>query len=323
MTFKRIKKVKAAIDKVLHYQLLTKWPRTKKVASITAKTISFPLLNKRKIRILLATTMLTPFASYLFPSGTHTLKKEGLPPAITQEIAPGQKIRVEEGFAAVLLDVKTLIPYNPVPLTIIPFNLISNYLLANADSRQPSLFNQSGNCIVNMHDIHRFTPEEFISAASGFYILPRDIKNVPISKKELYDYILLHEMRHCGQSISMPASQREGDADFYAMTIAVRELKNPEIIRFVFNLRAVQKPVKEGHDMSLYLDARLNNRPIPTAAEIRAANEEAASFLMSTSDDCSTLSPLSRKRVEFYGAAARYFILPPVKKPGHAGPGIC
>ena len=52
--------------------------------------------------------------------------------------------------------------------------------------------------------------------------------------------------------------------------------------------------------MSLYLDAKLNNHIPPPVGEIKKANKDAKTFIKKNLVDKSALSPLARKRVEFY-----------------------
>jgi len=255
--------------------------------------------------VLLASTILVPFASFLYPRAEDTLRKQGLRQEIVQELAPGQKIRVEDGWIAALMD----------DLPFIGANLIFKRG-PNAATRGPySLFNPSSNCIVNMRTLRSFRPEKIISTFSHGTISKKEIRNSPFNKEEMFNVALLHEIRHCSKdNAALTSLEREGDADYHSVTILAGEFKNPEIITWAFNMRASRPPTEEAHDVSLYLDARLKGETPPSTVQIKEANKEAGKFISSGSSDSSSLSQLAHRRVELYREAQNYFRNPPKAK---------
>lgn len=258
--------------------------------------------------------ILTPFAARFFPTAGDALKEGGVNPAVAEELAPRQKIRVlKESGAGFLM------PNAWLPIASIPMTTILTLLGApNASTlRKGQIFNLSENDIVYMSTIESCPPREYIQWARG-NIKREDIPDDKISQKELAACTLLHEIRHCSEdnkNLDSPLLQ-EGDADFYAITRAAREFNNPEIIRWRFNMRAGMAPGTDEHDVSLYLDSKLNEGLPLSADYIEKANVEAGAFLKENpAGDISALSPLARKRVEFYQEAQRYFRTPaPLKK---------
>lgn len=260
------------------------------------------------------TPVLTPFASYMFPKAEDALIAQGLNPKIAEEIAPGEKIRVESGLAAAALG-----PLYISTPAIAAVNLLMSYKSTNAFTF-PTRFkvNMSGNCSVNMNVYDSVTPLEDISSATDIPV--KDIKNTPLSKKEMRGAVLLHEMRHCSKDNTGSDFEIEGDADYHAVTILAREFKNPEIIRFVFNERAAHIPDTDSHDISLYLDAKLKGEKPPSEAQIKEANLAAQEFIGAKGKRLSSLPPLARKRVEFYREAQKYFRNPPQQGPAPKPP---
>ncbi len=227
---------------------------------------------KRSLAILLCSTALsplvTPFASYFYPTGADALKELGLRPEIAEELAPGMKIRVLSGVVAETLDNIEQWKFK------FPRRTSGQ---ASAFSSEFNLYNMSGNCLVNMPRFSIFSAEEFITAATG--ISRAEIKNAGITKKEAYAYVLLHEMRHCGQGGNDSSMQHEGDADVASAKTLAKEFNNPEITKWVFNMRAAKFPSKDVHDVSLYLDAALNGKPVPAIDELVKANKTALDII--------------------------------------------
>ncbi|MBI3441242.1 MAG: hypothetical protein HY052_05505 [Proteobacteria bacterium] len=286
-----------------------------RAAVVVVKAAAFPLWwNKKAVTLLLCSTFLTPFVSYLYPTAEEKLQQEGIRPEVLQELAPGKRIRVEEGMAAALMKRTPLplLPFDGPP--IVPINLLLACISPNAYAmRTGGIRNLSGNNIVNMQTSRSFDLKDWLLYDN---LQPGEIKNTPLSKKEMDTFVLLHEIRHCGQSDTLSDMEQEGDADFCAVTVAAREFKNPEIIKCVFNWRAASVPSGEAHDVALYLEARLHGQPIPSTEQMKKACKEAQSFIDDEENrvKVSSLSGLAQHRLALWKQARDYFQTPASQK---------
>lgn len=266
--------------------------------------------SEKKLRALLlgsvAAAVLHPFAAPLLPTAEEFLEGEHLNPALAQELAPGRRVYfIQDGVLAKSLFLLRT-PFAPLAGS----RYLLHYVAPGASTLatyNPTNF--SNNSVVTLSP-------SFKERGVAFFIhymtrIPEEnIKNLPISIDDQYKIAALHEIRHSAQAQDGMGLTKEPDSDYYSAIIAARELNKPEIIKYVFNLRAAHEP-GDGHDGALYLDAKLNGLPVPSTKEVRAANEEAGKFVEEKRSDLSSLSPLARKRVEFYRAAWNYFTTPP------------
>lgn len=280
----------------------------RKAFNLTARAAFFPFgETKASVSLIgglggLAFSILaTPFAAkFFYPTAEEVVAQEGLNPKIVQELAPGQKTHVMEGWMSVF-------SFNPnLPI----FQAAYAFLSPNASARHADSFSYSGTCTVRLDLQERFSPKEIVEKSLGNVNVRDDL---PVTRDEWRLHILFHETRHCSNAnhYDMTALEAEGDADFHAIQALS---SNPEMPKFALFYRAATTPsFNSDHDVALYLDARLNGDPIPSTPAIKEANKIAGEFFEATKGKKAlpALSPLAARCLELYIQAHDYFTAKP------------
>lgn len=261
----------------------------RKAFNLTARAAFFPF-GEKKVAVpffggLAFSILATPFAAkFFYPTAEDVLEQEGLNPKIVQELAPGQKIHVMEGWTSVF-------SFNPnVPV----YQAASAIFFPNASARHADSFSYSGTCTVRLDLRGRFSPKEIIEKDRGIDDVRRDL---PVTREDMRHHLLFHEIRHCSNvnHYNMTDLEQEGDADLQALQAL---FSNQEMSKFILFWRAAQKPSFDNdHDVALYLDARLNGKASPSTHNIKEANKMAGEFLDAEKDGepLPTLSPLAAR----------------------------
>ncbi len=220
-----------------------KMPRWKKILRISFLTACWsPAL----------TYVAAALATYAFPRAEDVLKREGLAPEIAQQLAPGMRIYVREdnflGRAHAMLDSGLFGIFRQQR------NLISNDSVGGYAMR--GTFHDRSVCRVYLkRDVILRTVDE-----------ERYVAN-PLSAREQWQQIVLHELRHCGQNFNGSAGELtiEGDADYRSTEALVQATGDASLRQRVLDNRALGM----SHDTALYLDAKFRGVTPPTEADIQ------------------------------------------------------
>jgi hypothetical protein len=254
------------------------------------------------------TQLVAPLTGTLFRRGSEAVAEYGIDPAVVGTLAPGKTVHVARQRSGLAEKLQQAAEMANLP------HILNNFI---TDADRNTSYSIRFRFLRRFCNVHPNKMEGLPLEQDVISDLPasRIRKDFPVTRREIDAVVLLHEITHC-------SGADEDEADWQGMTIAARELKNPEIIRFYFNRRAVYQAdmlnrfIGDSHDTTLYLDAKMRGRAPPTWAERRAANAEAGAFirsgaLMAWSEIPKDLSPLARRRVELYVEALRYFVPPP------------
>jgi hypothetical protein len=276
----------------------------------------------------------------LFPTGEDYLKSQGLNPALAEKLSD-RPIRVRERNAAGLIHAANDLP------TI--FGLATGVAMLGMEGQAYAIpgENTPGNIILQYTPLAQYThcsvmTQGNVSARTTIAALGNisegQIENIRISDRESQLMVVFHEFRHCdSHNRRLDGRVAEHDADVNGVLTLAKELKNPEIARTMLYARALGT-IAHGHDTALYLDAAMNNRPLPeSAAELTRPTEDAfdlASLYLRNrldkdysrgalhnnptltayaltqvmKDYGELLSPTGQRRAELYIEAVQYFM---------------
>ncbi len=221
------------------------------------------LISTKKIAVyLMAWHVLHPMAGLLFPTAKEEAKKLGLNPEVIEELAPGKNIRVRTdnfwGKLHALCDGVTPLKKRPFTRAFDIFYRYKNYI-------KPE--NGFGGICRPAKELEKLFFSHII------YIKHKEPRKtlINLTKEEEYIKTLLHEVRH-GDEKNLQLTHPlliEGDADYHAIRILMRERNKPHLKDF-FIARSL---LGGTHDTALYLDAKSNNKDIPPAEDMIKANE--------------------------------------------------
>ncbi len=253
-----------------------------------------------------------PLTGTFFKTGQEYLEERGVDGNIALELSGGVVPHVRErnfiGMAHSILDVPFL------PNTLDHYNKVLHHYNAYATINSIGLNScntlEIGDMGLNLekHEVSAYT------RLNG-----TDINNIQISAEELELYVMFHEFAHCHpDNLKLGTPFSEADADYRAIKALESIKPDSRIADFVMAFRATSFNGEnawlvdgKSHDVALYLEARLNNRPIPSIEDIKKANDAAerlinSDILVINKMAHQKLEPLARKRVELYIEGMKY-----------------
>ncbi len=309
----------------------------KKFARVTRATGVFAGL-------LLLHQVLQSSTALLFPTAEEFLEKEGLDPAIAQQLSD-KKIHVRsQNFWGKLHSI------NELP-TIFGAAFMGGIIeLMPGQSytvREPLIilnrfgsFDKLNRCRMTLQDEEKTTTKNWISFVTD--IPEKDIRTIPVTDKESFLAVTFHEFAHCHRKNGQAGKMSEINADARGAWKAAEALDNPEIIKLFLYARAMKtnKFVRTGrieiefpgHNAALYLDAKLRGTPLPKASELSKLNDNVFDlsriFAEKNKDTIKgpdyrrtalalqgvldhhgdLLSKLEKRRAELYIEAVEYFV---------------
>lgn len=213
--------------------------------------------------------------TFLFPRAEDVLKKEGLDPAIAEELAPGKRIHVRQenlaGTLHAINDGKSILALWHA------YNFVFNQ---NVGAYAVPAFQLAGFDIPGTPcTIYMKKPEDYNTALKDVLrsVTGKDVPfHLSVTTAQEYKFRLIHELRHCGEENRKldKGNMKEADANFAAFDMIGRTFNNRGLARDIIALHYAFS-FSETHDSALYIDAKSNGRPIPSQEEINAANAEA------------------------------------------------
>lgn len=273
-----------------------------------------------------------PAMTMLFPRAEDVFKEQGLNPDIVQELAPGKRVHIRhDNFLGKLHASFDQGPY------LAPFTMYRH------------IFNDNigGYALSTPSFVLPHLASVYVKSAASAASYAGDEKSVrrvfnknaqyhlPITAKERYKFVLLHEVRHTSAANQSLDHQflSESDADYHAVEILAHEEKKPFIRKNFLDFRALARG-DDDHDTALYLDIKFRNAAMPAVSEMLEANKKAREIVsdmilweasLSKGDcakvkyarecsydiDLQKLSPLAARRVELAAEALRDFIKSP------------
>ncbi len=285
---------------------------------------------------LLSWNLVLPLGVIGFPRAEKVLKEEGLDPALVQQLAPGKKVHVIKEADGLLGKMATLSSMSPAFLWPLTYsNRISNdFVTAFANAQVSSIFNDVCALYIKSAENQEQTVRRMQGVVhkrtGGHYTY-----SAPVTTREYYQAVLLHEIRHCSKdNQALPSGVlQEGDADYHGIMALAGDKNDPTLMQR-FLVAASFSDGDKAHGVALYLDARFRQKPVPAQAEIESANA-AAKAIVGNDDlmwayaggycaagaDCKEsakpgLPPLVKRRLELYedSYSAVFVPVPPAPK---------
>lgn len=175
-------------------------------------------------------------------------------------------------------------------------------------------------------------PRELIS---GFIPEPY-LEYFPVTKEDFKVMVTLHEIRHTASDNQPDPGDEpdkfyrymiaEADADVVGIGKAAEILEKPELLKAWLYFRACTIGLDDPHNISLYLDASMQGRELPSAQDMDFANKKALSLIFDEYENIrgstymrlvkasrqvlgqnKDLDELTRRRIELFVEAAEYF----------------
>lgn len=236
-----------------------------------ASALVLPNTLKKAGVYLVFWSILQPLSGMLFPRAEDVLKQEGLNPELAQELAPGKKIYIRQGDSLIakahaMLDAGFL----GMPMRYFGMRDSSN---TTANTTRGIISGRFENILE--------------SPLCTIYIKPHNVlkdhtEYGGTDPKTQYQKTLLHEIRHCSaENRKLPNDLYvEGDAEYHAIKTLAREKHNPALLSTLFNMTAIINNPTESHNVSLYIDARLQGQIPPSDIAIMQANSDVADLIM-------------------------------------------
>ncbi len=264
-------------------------------AKFMARAIFWPGSKKQWAIFLTTVLVLQPLAGMLFPTAKDVLKEEGMNPALAEELAPGKNIHIRKdnffGKLHAVFDRTSLIVMPPIHYyrNIRQDSNIGGYAVngtmpISALNFVHVAYNAADLCNVYIKtdsrevEYQKATAEINISSDGQPDITISLKTKPPISSGKIYHrYKILHEISHCAKQnkeMSDPI-YKEADADYRAIRTLAQEKNDPTLVQNFIDYKALD-PGDTDHDVVLYLDAKFNNRAVPSAEEMIEANDLAA-----------------------------------------------
>ena len=326
------------------------WHAARGVKNFVLWEATIPTTKRSLIAFALWSQVGAPLAMLAFPTAEDVLQKNGLDPALVQQMGADHVRVMPATFGGALLQASML---RPPGLALMNAFLHTTGPQEARGAATRGLFNISGNvmgfCAIILPTMENYDVNVMISVLTGGEIKSHEIRaDLPYSAQQSYASTALHEIRHCAQSLPTTIfednTMTESDADAQSLTAVARVFNNPQAPYVKMYARALDLD-GGGHDTALYVDAALNGRPLPTAEEIQGAAKELDEYLdrwylrrmgkerswttrtrdfapralnaLLTRGEASGLSPLALRRAQLY-MDAREFLTGSTKLPSLA-----
>lgn len=277
-----------------------------RAAKWTGGFLIFPTSFGKLAAFWACSVAIGPLTGSLFPTAEDYLAKHGHDPAIAQELSgKASHINVREFNTAAFYAHEAVKKPN-----IILWGLAANYartVNGYAEYRAPGTYHRYTSPVIGC----RITvPERKANDA--------DITDsFGISMAQQKDFTLFHEIRHCHpDNQAMTEFMKETDADYEGALKTAESHQDPDLLSRFMKARANYLEDK-GYNSSLYFDAKINNKPLPTETEMRTANNYLKDSLES---GCliinQDLPELTMRRIQLFFNAAD--LRPPADEPQEA-----
>lgn len=227
--------------------------------------------------------VLQPLSTFLLPRAEEVLKKDGIDPAVVQNLAPGKHVYVRtSNFGGKLHLLFSATPYEYKRfydniLTIAGLNYAG--LKQDKTPAMVRLFDKNAE-IVYFADLGK-TYEDLAGRLAEDGSVKKEF-NTFLTGQQLDAFTRFHEIRHCSDTNEKlkPGFMREADADFYAIQQMAKTFNDTSVVGRAIDYLACD--VKDpDHETSTYLKYAfdLSGKPKISAEEFEKAGSQASDFL--------------------------------------------